>query len=37
LLEDDVAFEPSMSASRADGLHKGWLRAVERARDWELV
>jgi glycerol kinase len=28
-------FEPEMSRDEADTLYAGWLRAVERSRDWE--
>ncbi|HST50849.1 MAG TPA: glycerol kinase GlpK [Pyrinomonadaceae bacterium] len=28
-------FEPQMSADERERLHRRWLRAVERARDWE--
>ena len=28
-------FEPEMKLADADRLHAGWLRAVERVRDWE--
>ena len=28
-------FEPEMKQADADRLHAGWLRAVERVRDWE--
>jgi glycerol kinase len=31
----DRRFEPAMKADEADRLHAGWLRAVERVRDWE--
>ncbi|HEY5881987.1 MAG TPA: glycerol kinase GlpK [Nakamurella sp.] len=31
----DRRFEPEMKQSDADRLHSGWLRAVERVRDWE--
>jgi glycerol kinase len=27
-------FTPEMSAERQDRLYQGWLRAVERSRDW---
>src|SRR5207245_2483807 len=27
-------YEPKMSGDQRDSLHRGWLRAVERARDW---
>ena len=37
LLADEAAFDPIASASRADGLHRGWLRAVERARAWDFA
>ena len=28
-------YEPQMGAGEREGLHRRWLRAVERARDWE--
>jgi glycerol kinase len=31
----DRRFEPAMKADEADRLHAGWLRAVDRVRDWE--
>ncbi|MCH7788238.1 MAG: glycerol kinase GlpK [Acidobacteria bacterium] len=30
----DATFEPGRSAPEMEGLRKGWLRAVERSRDW---
>ena len=30
----DARFEPSVGTSTADTKHAGWLRALERARDW---
>src|SRR5207253_568321 len=29
-----VRYEPKMSRDQRDSLHRGWLRALERARDW---
>ncbi|MDO9444291.1 MAG: FGGY-family carbohydrate kinase, partial [Dehalococcoidia bacterium] len=29
-------FEPRLSTERREALHAGWLRAVERARDWAV-
>ena len=28
-------YEPQMSEAERDGLHRRWLKAVERAKDWE--
>ena len=30
----DKVFEPKMITDERDRLYKGWLRAVERSRDW---
>ncbi|MGN1161315.1 MAG: glycerol kinase, partial [Candidatus Fimenecus sp.] len=30
----DKVFEPKMIIDERDRLYKGWLRAVERSRDW---
>jgi glycerol kinase len=32
---EDRRFEPELAAADRDALYAGWLRAVERARDWE--
>jgi glycerol kinase len=34
--ELDRVFEPSMEESNREALYQGWLRAVERARDWTV-
>ena len=32
----DRVFEPSMEEPKREALYQGWLRAVERARDWTV-
>ena len=31
----DRVFEPTMSEDQRERLYVGWLKAVERAKDWE--
>ncbi len=35
--QSERSFEPAMSADQRESLYSGWLRAVERARDWARV
>jgi glycerol kinase len=37
LLADEAVFEPRASAGKANADYAGWLRAVERARGWEVL